>query len=146
MHAKIRFWHFLAIAIATAIGYWTYSGLPSPPDFTQAGFTSIHVEFPGKIDFIPTLSASSSDPALIADLTALLRTGNSVMVCRCGSIGKLEFRRPDGSSEVLNLVPAHDDGSVEFRYRPGRYRVNRKEFLRIIAPLSVPDERWIRFP
>ncbi len=146
MHAKIRFWHVLAIAIATVIGYWTYSGLPSPPDFTQAGFTSVHVEFPGKIEFFPAVSASSSDPALVTELTKLLRTGKSVVVCRCGYIGKLEFRRPDGSTEVLNLVPAHDDGSVEFRHRPGRYRVNRVEFLRIVAPLGVPDERWIRFP
>ncbi|MBX3397898.1 MAG: hypothetical protein KF873_04085 [Gemmataceae bacterium] len=146
MHAKIRLWHVLAIAILTAIGYWTYSGLPSPPDYTQEGFTSIHVVFPGKIEFIPTVTATSSDPTLIAELTNLLRTGKSVMVCRCGYIGNLEFRRPDGSTEVLNLVPAHDDGSVEYRNRPGRFRVNRKEFLRIVKPLGVPEERWIRFP
>lgn len=92
------------------------------------------------------MSAASDDVALIADLTALLGTGRSVLVCRCAPLGTVEFRRPDGSTQEVRLVPAHDPGSVEFRTRPARFRVDRAEFLRIVAPLGLPADRYYKFP
>ncbi len=146
MLAKVRLWHVLSVAAATAIGYWTYSGLPSPPDFTQAGFTSIHVNIPGKIENYAAVSKSSNDATLIADLAALIRTGKSMTVCRCGTMGTVEFRRPDGTSEVLRLIPTHDEHSVEFRHEHGRFKINREAFLNIVAPMALPAERWVHIP
>ena len=145
---KVRRWHLIVIAASVAGVLWLLppSGSSPPPDFTKAGFTSIHVEF-RRCGEEPPVSASSSDPAVVAELAEVLRAGQSVVVCRCGALGHLEFRRPDGTSERVLLVPAHDDESVEFRVMErGRYRVSRERFLQVIAPLGIPPARWYASP
>ncbi|HEY1188381.1 MAG TPA: hypothetical protein VGE74_12085 [Gemmata sp.] len=149
MHAKVRWWHLLAIVAGVSAGAWArLPPAPSPPpDFTGKGFTSVHVEMRGIVDHAPAVSASSTDPAAVAELAALLRTGRSVVVCRCAALGTLEFRRPDGTSERVLLMPAHDEESIEFRVmKRGRYRVDRESFLRVVAPLSIAAARWYRSP
>jgi hypothetical protein len=149
VNAKVRCWHLFLIAAGVSAVAWELSPTspPPPPDFTGQGFTSVRVEMRGIIDHAPAVSASTDEPAVVAELAALLRTGRSVVVCRCGALGTLEFRRPDGTSEQVLLMPAHDNGSVEFRVMErGRYRVDREAFLRAVAPLGVPVSRWYRSP
>lgn len=148
MNPKVRIWHLVAIVVGVVAGMWLI--LPStplpPPDFSDGGFTSVRVEFRRHGEEEP-LTASSSDPAVIAELADVLKTGRSVVLCRCASLGHLEFRRPDGTSERLMIMPAHDDGAVDFRIlQRGRYRVDRESFLRAIRSLGVPPTRWFRFP
>lgn len=149
MKVKVRWWHLLFITAGVFAGAWALLpiGPASPPDFTGQGFTSVHVEMRGIVEHAPAVSVSSEDSALIEELASLLRTGRPVVVCRCATLGTLEFRRPDGTLERVFLMPAHDDGSVEFRVMGrGRYRVDREAFLRAVSTLGVPVTRWYQSP
>lgn len=144
---KMRLWYLAVIVAGTAGGVWLLlPAPPAPPNFVDGGFVSVHVEFRGVGGGAP-VSASSSDPAVVAELAEVMRTGRSVVVCRCAVLGSLEFQRPDGTAERVLLMPAHDDRSVEFRVmEQGRYRVDREWFLRAVQPLGVPRARWYSWP
>lgn len=149
MTRTVRFRLMITIAVGVAGGVWML--LPPlaspPPDFTGQGFTAIRVELRGRGDGVPAVVAESEDPAVIAELAEVLRSGQPVVVCRCGALGTLEFRRPDGTTEQVLLMPVHEDETVEFRaMERGRYQVNREWFLRVVAPLGVAPERWCRWP
>lgn len=148
MNAKLRLWHVVAIVAGVLGGAWLLlPPVPPPaPDFTAQGFTSVRVTMQGHGDVIPEVAASSNDPAVIAGLAEIMRSGQSVPVCRCGWLGSLEFQRPDGTAERVLLMPPHHAESVEFRAGAGRYRVNRKQFLRIVEPLGIPASRWYDWP
>jgi hypothetical protein len=148
VNAKVRLWHLVAIAAGVAGGSWLFlpPAPPPPPDFTGEGFTSVRVEMRGRADGVPAVNVSSADSTVVAGLAELLRSGRAVVVCRCAALGSLEFRRPDGTAERVLLMPAHDDGSVEFRAGKGRYRVGRERFLRVVGPLGVPAARWYGWP
>ncbi len=93
------------------------------------------------------LTADSDDPAVVVGLIEVLRSVQATMMCRCAALGSMEFRRPDGTTEHVLIMPAHDIDSVEFRVMGrGRYRVNREWFLRTVAPLGITAERWYKFP
>jgi hypothetical protein len=64
---------------------------------------------------------------------------------RTASIGR-GSRWPDRRTETVLLMPAHDDGSIEFRYGPGRFRVPRESFLVVVRPLGKPDAQWSSWP
>lgn len=143
MNAKVRY--LIVVAAAVFGGVWLLSAprLSPPPDFTDQGFTSVRVELkcPGSEE--SKVSASSDDPALVAELVALLRSGQPVVVCRCAALGTLEFRRPDGTSERVLIMPAHGDNAVEVRVPArGRYRLDRERFLQLTGPLGIPAARW----
>jgi len=146
--AKVRVWHLAPIV--AGVTAWLFlqlpPGSPPPPDFTDQAFTSVRVELRGLGCDDSGLSVASNDRAVCAGLAEVLRSGQPVVVCRCATLGSLEFRRPDGSAERVLLMPAHDDGSVEFRFGQGRYRVNRERFLGAVVPLGVPAARWYKFP
>ncbi len=147
MNAKVRLWHLAAIAVGVAGVAWYFqsTATPLPPNFTDGGYTSVHVEFQ-RMGNSPAISGSSSDPAVIAELTEVLRTGQSVAMCRCGALGSVEFRRSDGTAERVLLMPAHDDESIEFRAGKGRYRDNREWFLHAVGPLGLTPARWYSWP
>src|SRR5262249_31390679 len=86
------------------------------------------------------------DPVTLAELSQVLQSGQAVVMCRCGSLGSLELRRPDGSEERVLFMPAHDEESVEFRAGKGRFRVNRERFLRVVRNLPVLSARWYSVP
>src|SRR5262249_46607752 len=93
----------------------------------------------------PPIDASSADAGVVAELAELLRSGTSVLVCRCAALGNLEFHRPDGTAERVLIMPAHDEGSVEFRFGKGRFRVSRERFLQVVSPLGIPEAHWYRW-
>jgi hypothetical protein len=149
VNAKVRRRHLVAIAAGVAGGVWLLlsPAPPPPPDFTGQGFTSVRVELRRSGSEAAGVSVTSDDPAVVAELAEVLRSGRSVVVCRCAALGSLEFRRPDGTSERVLLMPAHDGGSVEFRVMGrGRYRVSREWFLRAAQPLGIPAARWCVWP
>jgi hypothetical protein len=141
----VKPWHVVVIVSSVAlVVWWQTPAQPSPPDFTEHGFTSIRVVHRGMYSGVPDTTATSNDPAIVAELAKFLRTGKSVVVCRCAVIGSVEFCRPDGTSERIALVPAHDDDSVEFRSGPGRFRVNRERFLQLVAPLGLSAQGYVK--
>lgn len=159
---KARVWHLIVSVAVVAGGLWLQSPVwPPAPDFTGRGFTSVHVRLRGNLDHrspeeqaeladvmsvVPPAVGSSADPAVVAELAEVLRSGKPVVVCRCAALGSLEFCLPDGTAERVLVMPAHDAGSVEFRYGKGRYRVSREWFLRVAAPLGIPTARWYGWP
>lgn len=149
MNTPVKLWHLITIAAGVVGGVWLLKPMlhKPPPDFTNEGFTSVHVRLRQIGDEKQVVTASSEDPAVVAGLIETLRSGRSVVVCRCAALGALEFRRPDGTSEKLWLMPAHDSGSVEFRVpEKGRYKVDREWFLRVVKPIDIPTERWYSWP
>jgi hypothetical protein len=143
----VKFWLWLAVVLAAGVAAGMWVILPSsPPDFTGQGFTSVRIEMRRPGGGWGGVMASSDDPALITGLADVLRSGRAVVVCRCAALGRLEFRRPDGTSEQVPIMPAHDGGSVEFRAGEGRYRVSRESFLRVVGPLGLPADRWYSWP
>ena len=106
----------------------------------------------GFVDHAPAVSVSSADPAVVAELAALLRTGRSVVVCRCAALGTLEFRRPDGTSEQVLLMPLFRGNEqiglhVACFLRPGRgfSRIDERVGQRIaqLASLVIDHARAV---
>lgn len=143
MNTPVRPWHLIVIAVGTAAGWrvFTPAPPPPPPDWTAEGFVSVRFVFtrPGGVVYS---TASSDDPAVTAAFVAALRDGYGVPKCRCGDRGWVELVRADGTSDRLAVKPPHDEASVEFQNAAGRYRVDRIAFLRAVAPLGLPPERY----
>jgi hypothetical protein len=153
---KLRRWLPVIFLVGGGVGMWSILP-PSPPDFSNQGFVSVHahlhgnadkyspeeqVQLAGAMTIVPPADGSSADPTVVGELAEVLRSGRSVLVCRCAALGSLEFRRADGTAEQVLVMPAHDEGSVEFRFGMGRFRVSREWFLKVISPLGVPAARW----
>lgn len=142
MPSKARLWLLVPAALAVVVGWWALV-TPRPPDFTRRGFTSVRAVFPGRT---ATLATSSDAPGVVGGLATALRAGRSTGECKCGVIGRVVFDAPDGTTEELGFVPAHTDGTVEFRWRDERFVLDAGVWLKAVEPLGIPPDRWRKRP
>lgn len=139
MKSKVRLWLlFIPAALAVVVGWWLLV-TPRPPDFTRRGFTSVRAIF--SRDTAP-LAASSNDPGVLGGMATALRSGRSTGECKCGEIVRVTFDGPDGTTEELGFVPAHEDGTIEFRWHGERFVLDASPFLKAVEPLGIPPDRW----
>jgi hypothetical protein len=140
MNAKLKLWQVLAILTAVAAYYIWHFTPASPPDYTSAGYTKLKVRFYGK-----ELITNSIDTTILNELFEVIKSGNKVGNCRCGTLATLNLTSPNGSHASLSILPPHDDESIEFKVDGHRFRVSREWFLRVVKPMAVPEERWFKW-
>lgn len=144
MKSKVRLWLLLLpAALAVVVGWWVLI-TPRPPDFTRRGFTSVRAVFSRQ--GTEPLATSSNDPGVVGGLATALRSGHSTSECKCGVIGRLMFDEPDGTTEEVGFVPAHGEGTIEFRWRDERFVLAAEPFLKAAEPLGIPSDRWQKRP
>jgi hypothetical protein len=127
----------LASALVLVAG-GIYLHLPAVTALDARDFRAVDVRFErwGE-DGAVAPGASSADPEAIAELVAILRTGEETDDHKCGSRGVISLRRSFGRPAELRFLPGHHTEWYEFRYAGKVYRVPRAEFVAAMRRIGV---------
>lgn len=125
-----------AVVLAAGVALAAWSFLDGPPPSPVARLVAGNVErvevrelFEGD-DRVGRRSAATADPAVTADLLAVLTAAEAAKPHRCGARAELTVIERSGHETRLSLLPGHDERFYEARDGAGWWvRVDRAAFL-----------------
>ena len=125
------------VAVAILAAWWFFIP-PNPLSVSADRVRAVQVQFdPRNKDVTQPVSAASEDPAAIAALVAVVRSGRGTGDHKCGSSGTIRFSLSNGATGALEFLPGHDSEWYELRANGWAYRVPRAEFASAMRAVGV---------
>ncbi|MDB5349101.1 MAG: hypothetical protein JWN86_348 [Planctomycetota bacterium] len=114
----------LAVMSLVMIGLmgWAISAMRPPSVPPPGKVSALDVDLQATPQGQKAIRITTTDPAKIAPLLALLRSGSPTSDHKCGDTGSLTLHTQDGATARITLLAGHDPGQYEFRvYSDGGY-------------------------
>lgn len=126
-----------SVVIAIALGRW-FLRPPDPLAMDADNVRRVEVRFePWGEDVTRLPGVASEDRDAIAELVAVVRSGEETRDHKCSSRGTVTFQRSTGLPAELRFLPGHHPEWYEFRAAGKVYRVDRVEFVAAMRRVGV---------
>lgn len=86
-------------------------------------------------------SVAITNPAALASVMEMLRSGRSVEVHKCKDRGRMKLLFADGESLSVSLIPGHNFLRYEFGVSGELFAVSRRRFLGALQVAGVEVHR-----
>ena len=87
----------------------------------------------------PEVRVVETDPQLIQRFLDVFKTAKRGSEHNCGSYADIVIQLADGSTEILSILPGHDDRYYEYRFESRISKVDRSRFLEALAAMGISD-------
>jgi hypothetical protein len=126
----------VAVPLAFGLHWWFW---PSVPAIAAEDVDSIDVHIYRTNTGQKETRVTTSNPANVESLLAVLQTARRASDHKCGDVGTITVKSQDGTESVLRILPGHDPSYYEFRYDGRINRVDRRKFLEALQAIGVEE-------